>query len=172
LPDGSAAFLYWEGVGEWRLDLGDTPLGANGKPCAFIPRYDDLQGYTGALAAADEGLLFTRDISGRTRAVVTDWQLHDVLRFGGTPSGFGLQGLAMQSAAARCPQGWCFLEGGELRVFGLDGTFRGLVRLDTTPEIGVAPVLIAGSPDGLDVFGAGDVVNQQMTWRVFRLTAR
>jgi hypothetical protein len=122
LPNGEKAFLYWRGLSEDQLDLGDLGLGDGSEACNFARGISDVQHYTSALSVSPAGLLFLRQIDGVVRAVETDSELDELLVFaGGGASDSDGPGLAGFTYLSRCPHGYCAADDSWLKVFDSGG---------------------------------------------------
>lgn len=127
LRDGSVAYAGWALVPERKLDLGSPAFGAGNVQCAFEYGTDDELRYANALSVHDDGFLFRRWIGsfdGPIHAEVTALDLTPLLRFGGTTSGRGIEGLVDVEAGARCPVGYCMASPTGMAMYGSDGGFR------------------------------------------------
>lgn len=129
LRDGSFAFAGWGLVAERKIDLASPAFGSGDVECAFEYGTDLELRYANALSVHDDGFLFRRwldpsVLDGSIHAEVTDLALASKLRFGGTTSGRGIEGLADVRAGTRCPTGWCMASDAGLALYGPDGTFR------------------------------------------------
>ena len=138
LPDGSAAYFSWDGTTEVGIDLQDPNFGKGDGICKFIAGAGSAVRYTLASSGIGDRLLFFQTIDGERRAVETDTALAPTLMFGGTPSGYGEQGMADVQLLSRCPTGYCAANDFQLKVFAPDGSIRQIVRM--RPDAFVLPV--------------------------------
>ncbi len=151
LSDGSLLYASWGFGGEWRVDLSSPAFSDGSVPCDHDDSEDAEVRYANALSAHDDGFLFLRaldPIEGPIHAEVTDLELVPELRFGGTLSGYGVEGFGLTGAGSRCPDGYCMASELGLTIYSGDGTYTDFVNwLLTLPGVRIDGALDAVEGD-------------------------